>query len=788
MKQKVIFLKANSFRKYLVEQTGLSTSSVEKYVKAVSAVSNLMISEDVISCELYNMSIDEYSHALSLISARKSYIEMNTTGNNMYSSALHHYEKYLTFQKKTVNSCFYLEDKVYAALVNETQMTDHGVTLTALCNDVFSNEKSVKRILDEANWAKEEYHRYYFVDSIPTRETMVDFFSLESYAYTRPISLNYFGELSSVCEWRELYLKFLYLYQEDYPNILKEFAQNSDGGFELSSDCNKEDDNFLYRCCLKDGIVVDLNKSATAIVSQIRKLLFKARVDYENVIVFYKRNPFVEYIRNTGFKSLDMTKLINYLLSRKYTVYYNLDFEASTEKNCYHFVKNNLEDIMFFFETYTDFNGYFKNYIVLNINEKYIFKRYYFEGFDKIIVNRQTGIVSLYFSSFDDVKKSLISVCNLIDGYFKSKNQRCKIKPYSNDTGLTIKEAIAIVLSNFNYMLTVEEIYSQIIMMDLYRFGAKDPINVVRVELKRSCVNVHNWANSYDEKLFVFDGDSKYGLLTKNSKEAVKNKDFLSEEIEWIKRFLNDELVNLSELKDGYYSRFPNVDKEKIEKFNFKELGYSISDNIIYKSTESPDKFFKKYFVDKDILDLSDKEWVLKNNSAYFALNTLKKTYQIIEFSKLKFITMKKLNAKGIFESDIEEFCSEALKFSCYKCFTIFSLRKSGFYNKLFDLGFEKTFYNSLIIYNPKCSYQKINGDYLFKKGCVKANLANVIKDYIAKEGATDIYCLINWIEEVYGISLDKYRLLRALKDTTLYYSDIMEKVYKDYNQYFMEV
>ena len=54
-------------------------------------------------------------------------------------------------------------------------------------------------------------------------------------------------------------------------------------------------------------------------------------------------------------------------------------------------------------------------------------------------------------------------------------------------------------------------------------------------------------------------------------------------------------------------------------------------------------------------------------------------------------------------------------------------------------------------------------------------------------EEKIDIYDLVDLLEEKYYVKTDKDKILTLIKDTSLYYNSIMEKVYINYDIYFEE-
>lgn len=70
--------------------------------------------------------------------------------------------------------------------------------------------------------------------------------------------------------------------------------------------------------------------------------------------------------------------------------------------------------------------------------------------------------------------------------FLKTSNQSFEIEPQANKR-LTIREAIIKVLQSSQQGMTVKEIYDKIIENHLYSFGAQNPLNVVRNQIKSAC-------------------------------------------------------------------------------------------------------------------------------------------------------------------------------------------------------------------------------------------------------------------------------------------------------------
>lgn len=77
---------------------------------------------------------------------------------------------------------------------------------------------------------------------------------------------------------------------------------------------------------------------------------------------------------------------------------------------------------------------------------------------------------------------------------------------------MTIIEAVSQALKDNNKPLTVNAIYDKIIACDYYKFRAQNPLNIVRVEIRRHCRGV-DFPTASKNKYFQILNDGTYCLL-----------------------------------------------------------------------------------------------------------------------------------------------------------------------------------------------------------------------------------------------------------------------------------
>ena len=89
---------------------------------------------------------------------------------------------------------------------------------------------------------------------------------------------------------------------------------------------------------------------------------------------------------------------------------------------------------------------------------------------------------------------------------------------------MTIVEAIREVLQNHAEGLAVKEIYHAIIERDLFRFGAQDPVSVVRIQIRRHCKGLEFPTASGRKYFRIVRTENRtiyYGLLSCNDEETI---------------------------------------------------------------------------------------------------------------------------------------------------------------------------------------------------------------------------------------------------------------------------
>ena len=101
---------------------------------------------------------------------------------------------------------------------------------------------------------------------------------------------------------------------------------------------------------------------------------------------------------------------------------------------------------------------------------------------------------------------------------------------------------------------------------------------------------------------------------------------------------------------------------------------------------------------------------------------------------------------------------------------------------------FDEYFYSSILINNPSIQYRKIQNTYLMKKGEEQFELSDFLIYIMGKLRKIDIYDLCDYIKTQYGLDINRYKIVAITKECSLYYNQITEKVYIDYDEFYNEI
>jgi hypothetical protein len=259
-----------------------------------------------------------------------------------------------------------------------------------------------------------------------------------------------------------------------------------------------------------------------------------------------------------------------------------------------------------------------------------------------------------------------------------------------------------------------------------------------------------------------------------------------------MKVILDRDFYTIQEVKRLYKREFPHSDESLINPYTLKTLDFRVYYGYVVKNTyATAADYFRYLLTTDDIVDARNISKSIQSVVAYSSeLYKLRADYEIVEFSPLQYINIRRLNAVGVTTEHFENYCKAVSdNYEKGEYFTVTSLRQDGFTHEMDDLGFEEWFYASVLLEDrERFSYQRIGGTRVFLRGRTGVNLGDMLVWLLEKYQKIDFYDLKDLLENHYGIVLPKEKLLTIIGGTELYYDTIMEAVYIDYDTYFEEI
>lgn len=254
---------------------------------------------------------------------------------------------------------------------------------------------------------------------------------------------------------------------------------------------------------------------------------------------------------------------------------------------------------------------------------------------------------------------------------------------------------------------------------------------------------------------------------------------------------LNNDFYLLSEIRDIYEKEFPQLDKTLLNPFSLKSIGLKVySSYAVADKYSSATEYFNTLLTRNDVMNVEHIPLKVKEIFAYTAqLYKLKADYEIVEFSQNKYIHFRKLIEFGITKEALKQYCEDVINFVGEgKYFTLYSLRGEGFSHELDDLGFDDWFYTSLLVENKEnTSYQRIGGNKVMIAGNFEIRFEEFMESIVFREEtlSIDVKDLEYILRIQYNININTWKLIQTVKDSSMYYDPISEKIYADYDTYY---
>ena len=273
----------------------------------------------------------------------------------------------------------------------------------------------------------------------------------------------------------------------------------------------------------------------------------------------------------------------------------------------------------------------------------------------------------------------------------------------------------------------------------------------------------------------------------------VRGKELTSFQIEEIRQELPAAYYPLSEAKKVIKTVAPDFSVEDINDYLLSKIGFKRYKNSLYSAAyRDIDSFYKKLLTEKDIFCIDEIDTQISESSRFQkVMSDLVGQREIVEFDNGQYISIKRLEDTGITKGDLRTYCGRAAEAAgANGYFTVFLVNSKGAASDLDRFGFEDVFYESLLKTDGRFRYRKISNTLLFSNSeeDIPDYFEYFIEQQLGLDGCKDAYDLVTDIEAQYHISISISKLRDLIKDSSMYFDKITEKVYIDYDRYLEEV
>lgn len=323
--------------------------------------------------------------------------------------------------------------------------------------------------------------------------------------------------------------------------------------------------------------------------------------------------------------------------------------------------------------------------------------------------------------------------------------------------------------------------------------------NILLENSENGSISAERFANiitdmyGFDHDVIINDYLLPFRKYLHNGVYKVEPKVMSEENKELLRTQLTDEFYFFDELREIYRKIAPAASIEEINPYNLNLMGFKVNSNYILINKDTADKYYESILTAKDMVNIAPYRKRFASLWNFFTkLSELKRKYDVIEFEHNMLINIKKLQKSGITKADLKNYCEKVVEFVNTKQLTYFSiqyLREIGFTSDLDKLGFEETFYASLLKADGRFISNQVYNAEILKIGNTPFTKLTFLEAYIKQAGAINVSDLLEDLNTRFGCKIkDKDHIVYIFNNSTVHYDPILEKLYGNMDIYYNEI
>ncbi|PKF90056.1 hypothetical protein CW306_00520 [Bacillus sp. BA3] len=293
---------------------------------------------------------------------------------------------------------------------------------------------------------------------------------------------------------------------------------------------------------------------------------------------------------------------------------------------------------------------------------------------------------------------------------------------------------------------------------------------------------------AYVEAHYGLRQDSLYSLLYNdylafidNNEIKVDYAEVSEEEYALVGSLLKHDIYTVQEFIALGSEHIENFKKKFVNNQALMKLNYNLKGLfLLHREYVSVDQYFTKLIL-KDELFKNSRTRHFKTNHFLTALYNLEKNLDVVKIASDVYLTNKKLQDAGVTKDELVAYRNAAVEFAQVPYFTYRYLKNEGFEHELEDYGFDEIFYERIIWTHPQLRSLHTRKCTIFtKQQAQEYTLKDVIEWLLIQNGEPlDLDVLQNRMQNEFGIDVKKDKLIYVMRNSTLYYSKEMNKVYR---------
>ena len=243
---------------------------------------------------------------------------------------------------------------------------------------------------------------------------------------------------------------------------------------------------------------------------------------------------------------------------------------------------------------------------------------------------------------------------------------------------------------------------------------------------------------------------------------------------------LDDDFYYMDELRRLYLRLVPDGDPEEINPYNLKEMGFAVLSRVALRNFSSMESYFVHLLTSEEILDIRE----LRRRFSYLSsfsstLSALKNRLRVVEFEPNQLIRSDRLERAGVDRTVVDAFRDRVDQWTAPGAFfSIASLRRDGFEDDLFELGFSDWFYAGLLASDERFASGTMFSSQILRKGGGVITIRDFLESLVRERDSVDVYDLLSDLDSVYGCRApDRADLLYKLRGTEVYHDPYLDRL-----------